>query len=371
MATLVSVVARRPCGARAGREGARASAGQGRVDRPAADCVRAASPVNRDAPWRRSVSVTDGPQRLARGMAGPPARGQRRGNNGGMDEQDRIIPPPRRTRAAAAWQPMPGGRSVARLAGGQPAPPAGAAVAPLAPSPGAQLRNLPLLQLVPGGFGSRPAGGRRRAPLAVHQPGCGTFCASRLPSSCCRQRPAGASGRVFAPGPGTASALAGHGITPVQVPTGSYDSEGILDLPGLAGPLHDTVALVGAPHGRGMLAPALRERGARVYALHVYRRLPARLPARRLASLPRLRAGMAAIASSARMLEQLVQVLPPAQLRHWRDHVPLLLASQRLADLAIELGFRHVHVAGSAMTADLQAALLRLAGAGGWPAHGR
>lgn len=240
---------------------------------------------------------------------------------------------------------------------------------------GAQLRNLPLLQLRARAVSAadRQAAADARYWLFT-SPAAARFCASRLPEQFVAGSAlagAAAAGRVFAPGPGTASALAGHGITPVQVPTGSYDSEGILDLPGLAGPLHDTVALVGAPHGRGMLAPALRERGARVYALHVYRRLPARLPARRLASLPRLRAGMAAIASSARMLEQLVQVLPPAQLRHWRDHVPLLLASQRLADLAIELGFRHVHVAGSAMTADLQAALLRLAGAGGWPAHGR
>lgn len=240
---------------------------------------------------------------------------------------------------------------------------------------GARPRNLPLLQLRAKHIG--PDDHR----LAAHarywlftSPASARFAASRLPeqfvagSALAR---AAAAGRVFAPGPGTATVLARYGIDPVAVPTDRYDSEGLLALPGLAAPLHGRLALVGAPHGRGLLAPALGERGAHVHALHVYRRLPATLPARRLASLPAGGARMAVIASSGQMLERLVQVLPAAQLHGWRQQVPLVLASRRLADLAGELGFRHTHVAGSAMTQDLQGALLAIAAAGGAPAHGR
>ncbi len=244
---------------------------------------------------------------------------------------------------------------------------------------GARLRNLPLLQLRarPIGPADRQAAADARYWLFT-SPASVRFAASRLPgqfSAGSALATAAAAGHVFAPGPGTATALAGYGIQPVAVPDDSYDSEGLLALPGLAAPLDGVLALVGAPHGRGLLAPALAGRGARVHQLHVYQRLPATLPARRLASLPTVSSPgrrMAVIASSGQMLERLTAVLPARQWQHWREQVPLIVASQRLADLAGERGFTHTHVAGSAMTEDLQAALIALAAAaGGAPAHGR
>ncbi|MCK9488824.1 MAG: uroporphyrinogen-III synthase [Xanthomonadales bacterium] len=240
---------------------------------------------------------------------------------------------------------------------------------------GAGMRNLPLLQLRARAIdrNDRDAVATTRYWLFT-SPASVRFARQQLPELFAADGAlarAAAEGKVFAPGPGTAAILAGHGITPVAIPAGSYDSEGLLALPGLAAPHDGSLALVGAPHGRGLLAPSLRERGAQVHELHVYQRLPARLPARRLAAVPADRARTALIVTSGRMLERLVQVLPAQRLDLWRRQLPLILASQRLADLAGELGFAHRHVAGSAMTADLQTALLALAAAGSAPAHGR
>lgn len=178
---------------------------------------------------------------------------------------------------------------------------------------------------------------------------------------------AGAAGRVFAPGPGSAEALQRLGIT-AQVPVGRYDSEGILALPALSGPLQGHVVIVGAPGGRGLLAPALRERGARVTLFHVYARQPRPLPARHLA---RLAAAPQAVlvASSGAMLAALV-----AQLRgRRREVIPragLVVASTRLQAQARELGFRTILVAGSARPADLHRVTLALVSSAA-PAPGR
>jgi uroporphyrinogen-III synthase len=172
---------------------------------------------------------------------------------------------------------------------------------------------------------------------------------------------AAARGSVFAPGPGTAGALASLGIAPVAVPPTRLDSEGLLALPALAAPLRGTVVLVGAPGGRGLLEHELTARGARVEPLHVYQRQPVAPAARSLLALVDCPRSMLLV-SSGQSLDRLCQVLAPDQLDRLRGAGHLVLAGERLRAQASALGFACVSAAGSAQPkALIEAAIARAA----------
>ena len=157
----------------------------------------------------------------------------------------------------------------------------------------------------------------------------------------------------LAVGEGTAMALRQAGVTAVQTPT-RMDSEGLLALPALAAAEH--VGLVTAPGGRGMLAGALQQRGARVDRADVYERLPLPLPAGVLARL-QTQAGPSVLAvSSAEALQRVLGQLPADVLDRWRQQ-PAIVASARLGQLARECGFVHILQAAGPRPAQMLAAL--------------
>jgi uroporphyrinogen-III synthase len=80
------------------------------------------------------------------------------------------------------------------------------------------------------------------------------------------------SARCFAVGPGTARALAGHGVGDVVTPDGQ-DSEALLALPQMQNVAGKHVVIVRGVGGRSLLADTLRERGATVQYLECYRRV--------------------------------------------------------------------------------------------------
>lgn len=162
-------------------------------------------------------------------------------------------------------------------------------------------------------------------------------------------------GRVFAPGPGTARALARAGIAGVRHPLASHDSEGLLALPALAAPLDDGLVLVGAPDGRGVLAPALAARGAEVTELMVYRRQQAAPAAAALRDLAAAPAPLLVVGSAA-LLQALWLALPSGLRDHLRRHGRLVAASPRIASAAGALGLPVGAVAGSATPGSLAAA---------------
>ena len=77
---------------------------------------------------------------------------------------------------------------------------------------------------------------------------------------------------AFAPGPGTAQALADAGIADARVPVTTFDSEGLLALPELAAARGKRVVVFRGEGGRGELGDALRSRGAHVDYVACYRR---------------------------------------------------------------------------------------------------
>lgn len=171
------------------------------------------------------------------------------------------------------------------------------------------------------------------------------------------------AGQVFAPGPGTAQALARAGVADVRTPSLRFDSEGLLALPELTHPLSGRLYLVGAPGGRGVLAPALTARGLQVIPIHVYRRVAMRLPASRIAALITAEKPVLLLSSQA-ALQSLVAAIPEARLPALAAQAGLVVASDRLAEHARAQGFHHVHVAGSARPQDLLAATIELINGG-------
>lgn len=159
----------------------------------------------------------------------------------------------------------------------------------------------------------------------------------------------------LAVGAGTAAALRRAGVAQVQAPE-RMDSEGLLAMPALAAAAR--VGLVTAPGGRGVLAPTLAGRGSQVDRADVYERAPVRLAASVLARLEALDAPAALALSSEQALRLVLEQLPEAAATRLRQ-ATAIAASARLGQLAGDLGWTRIVVAGSPRPAALaQAAAL-------------
>ncbi|MEO8487864.1 MAG: uroporphyrinogen-III synthase, partial [Betaproteobacteria bacterium] len=78
--------------------------------------------------------------------------------------------------------------------------------------------------------------------------------------------------RTYAPGPGTATALASVGIPGARIPEANFDSEGILALPELAQLDGKRAIVFRGQGGREHLSRTLGARGATVETVNCYRR---------------------------------------------------------------------------------------------------
>jgi uroporphyrinogen-III synthase len=159
--------------------------------------------------------------------------------------------------------------------------------------------------------------------------------------------------RVLAVGAATARALARRGIATLA-PSGPQNSEGLLGEAVLGDPRGWSIAIVDAPGGRDLLAATLRERGAEVQSIAVYRRLPPRLSRRHLESLERAERPWLSLLSSSLALKHLLAALPGAIIERWRQEA-MIVSSERLAREVASCGFVDVHVAPSALGRDLLA----------------
>ena len=147
----------------------------------------------------------------------------------------------------------------------------------------------------------------------------------------------------LAVGAGTAAALRRAGIVQVQAP-GRMDSEGLLALPGLTELRGTPLGFVTAPDGRNLLVPTLEARGAEVRRADVYRRESVTLGARALAAFDTLTAPACLLLSSGGALQQVLAQLPDSLTGRFTA-LPVVAASERLADAARDAGFARVVLA--------------------------
>jgi len=147
---------------------------------------------------------------------------------------------------------------------------------------------------------------------------------------------------IFAPGVGTAEAVAGVGLPSARVPTASFDSEGLLALPELQDVAGKRIVIFRGEDGRALLGDTLHARGAHVDYVACYRREAPRSGAEGLRG--RLSAGdaHALTLTSVEGLDNLLRALgaegqrPLAALKTFAPH-PRIVAAARGAGLdAIE-----------------------------------
>lgn len=159
-------------------------------------------------------------------------------------------------------------------------------------------------------------------------------------------------------GAGTAAALRRAGFAEVLAPLdqGPQISEGLLAHPRLAQGAGETVLLVAAPGGRGVLAPELRARGFAVEEVQVYRRGPARLDARHTRAVLTASAPLGLLLSSAEALDNVLAQLP-AEAVATLKRARVAASSERLIEHARSRGFGDAVLAAGPQPQALVAAL--------------
>ena len=164
---------------------------------------------------------------------------------------------------------------------------------------------------------------------------------------------------IAAVGTATAHALEAKGLEPTLVPQ-RMDSEGLLQLPALQSVRGKSVFILRGNGGRELLSETLRERGAEVRQVEVYRRqVPQRAGA--AANLVRnwSQLAQAVTATSNMILDSLFDLLGEAGAQLLCT-TPLVVVSQRMAEHALKRGCENVYVAASATDADLLATLCEI-----------
>jgi uroporphyrinogen-III synthase len=140
----------------------------------------------------------------------------------------------------------------------------------------------------------------------------------------------------FAPGPGTAQAVADAGIPGTRIPSTSFDSEGLLALPELADVRGKRFIVFRGDGGREQLGDTLRARGAEVDYVACYRRAKPR--------------------GGIEGLDNLWEIVPASLRFAWRA-CPTFVPHERIAARARELGLATVET--GAGDAGLLAGLLQ------------
>ena len=170
---------------------------------------------------------------------------------------------------------------------------------------------------------------------------------------------------AFAPGTGTASALAAVGIGQVRIPATTMDSEGLLALPELADAAGKRIVIYrggGAAPGRELLGETLSERGAQIDYVDCYRRDKPRGDFGTLTAAWRAGEIDGLTLTSSEGLDNLWSLFDDAS-RSSMAATPTFVPHSRIAERARLLGFGRVSVTAPT-DAGLIASLLEYFGSG-------
>lgn len=158
---------------------------------------------------------------------------------------------------------------------------------------------------------------------------------------------------------GRTTALAMHRICsqPVEYPRGREISETLLLMPALQRLAGKQVLIMRGNGGRELLGDTLAERGAVVNYYECYRRSPVHYDGSEQ-SAHWQRAGVdTLVVTSGEMLQQLYTLVPDYYRSSWLLRCRLIVVSERLATLALELGWNTIRVADNADNDALMRAL--------------
>ena len=152
--------------------------------------------------------------------------------------------------------------------------------------------------------------------------------------------------QIAAIGKATANALAMAGLCVDLLPENNYNSEALLALPEMQQIQGQQLLIVRGVDGREELANTLRDRGADVHYLNVYKRIiPSINNADIIASLEQNKLDVIT-ATSGETLHNLLIMLGVAHHQQLFT-LPLVVVSDRIKQIAVELGFKRIAVANS------------------------
>lgn len=158
--------------------------------------------------------------------------------------------------------------------------------------------------------------------------------------------------RLAAVGGGTAESLRVAGLQVDCVPLTEFNSEGLLAEAEMQNVVGQHCIIVRGLGGREKLAQTLRQRGARVDYLEVYRRLPPNGDSAALASNLQRQEIDALVITSEEALRNFVSLLDDETLKQARK-LPLVVVSERLRQAAVTLQFEIVVVSQQASDAAI------------------
>ena len=159
----------------------------------------------------------------------------------------------------------------------------------------------------------------------------------------------------FAVGPASAQPLRDQGVT-VVVPESGYSSETLLALPALNAVQGERIIIFRGGQGRDLLEHTLKARGASVDCCELYRRVVDARHREAITELLRAQSPLVLIYSG-QVLEALLAVVPEAYLVKLKS-LPIIVPSERVANLARSRGFHSVHLAASALAQDVEHSVL-------------
>jgi uroporphyrinogen-III synthase len=149
---------------------------------------------------------------------------------------------------------------------------------------------------------------------------------------------------AFAPGPGTAAALAAAGVGDIRQPRTTMDSEGLLELDEFAAPSGKRVVIFRGGSGRDLLGNTLTARGAQVTRVDCYRRARPQSGAEGLVAAWRERRVDAITLTSSEGLDNLWEMLDSYG-RSELAATPAFVSHPRIAERAHALKLARVIVA--------------------------
>ena len=173
--------------------------------------------------------------------------------------------------------------------------------------------------------------------------------------------------RIAAIGNATAQALALAGLPVDLVPENGYNSEALLAMPQMQQINGQRYLIVRGKGGREELATTLRSRGATVEYLDVYKRIIPGIDSSQVSLLLAQDKLDVTTVTSAEVLQNLLIML--AEKHHQRMfEVPLVVVSNRIRQIAADMGFKRIAVTNSPSNAAiLETVTMCVTGGIKWP----